>query len=101
MSEMKTERKWVIGQTDRFGPSEELTTLIASAWPDNEDYYFLWSSNRAVPQSVVFDTAPQAALAAIEANDQKIYRLQLENKRLQEWYDGMIAAKAKEAKDER
>lgn len=92
----KAERKWVIGQADRFGPCEELVTLVPSAWGGDDNWYFLWSANRAVPQSVVFDNAQDAALAAIAANNDKISGLNSQNKRLQEWYDGMVEGQAEE-----
>lgn len=82
----RTERKWVVGLEDRFGPCEELVVKIPRWFPEDEDYYMVrGSENRLVPQSCVFDDAHSAGLAEMVANEKKIRDLETMNDRIREW----------------
>jgi len=91
MSNNKLERKWIIGIETRFGPTEELVRLIPRIFPDDDDWYFVRSLNGAVPATRVFDTAEDAAIGAIRANEVRIGWIEKENARLRQWLQNLRA----------
>ena len=63
------EQKWVIGIEHRLGPCRTYALPIRTFF-DEETYWYLPTERQlVVSQSRVFDTAQEAALGAIKAND--------------------------------
>lgn len=92
MNKPRMEEKWIVTDDDfPLNVRSEWVMRIPSAFQDDDGWYFLRTSQKAIPQFRVFDTPQAAALAAIEVNERKIANLQSENARLLDWYKSLEA----------
>lgn len=89
--------KWIVGDKRRFGPSREFFVLIPRHHWMEENWYFRLGDKEAVPESRLFDTPQEAALAAIALHDEEIRWIKVQRQNLQDWYDNLeTERKAKE-----
>ncbi len=91
--------KWVIGREHRFDPCREMMIAIPHHHHLDETWYFLLSENTVIPQSRVFDTPQEAAIATVKLNDEKIRWLVLQNQRVMEWHETLEAERLKKEQE--
>lgn len=84
--------KWIVGDERRMGPSKEWLVPIPRHHFMDEDWYFRLEENEAVPQSRLFDTPQEAALAAIALHDETIRWASVQKRQLQDWRDKLLEA---------
>lgn len=92
--------KWIVGDKRRFGPTKEYFVLIPRHHFMDEDWYFRLGDKEAVPQSRLFDTPQEAALAAVKLFDEEIRWSEVQRKSIQDWYDELEAERIRKEADE-
>lgn len=93
---MNAEYKWIVGDERRFGPCQELVVPIPRHYPEGESYYFRIGVNESVPQSRVFDTPQEAAIAAIAIHDETIRWANVKKQQMLDWLDRLGAERQKQ-----
>lgn len=88
--------KWIVGDN---GPTREFFVPIPRHHFFEEDWYFRLGDKEAVPESRLFDTPQEAALAAIRLYDEEIRWANVRRQELQGWHD-QLEAERKEKEGE-
>ena len=95
-----TVEKWIVGDERRLGPTKEYFVLIPRHYLFKENWYFRLGDNEAVPESRLFDTPQDAALAAIKIHDETIRWAGVQKQQMQAWLDRLESEREAKEKAE-